>query len=254
MTILAVIAARMGSSRMPGKVLEPVHGRPMLERMIERVRHSRYVDDIVIATSTLPEDLRLVEFGQAVGVNVFRGSPDDVLGRMHGAVTAQRPQLVVELLGDNPLVHADLIDDTIDRHRAGRFEYTATVTTEYPRAPADAARFPIGIRVQVFPPDILTRCEVEATSPEYREHSTSYIAEHPDRFAIGYLEARGRWADLHRPDLTFAVNYPQNHALIAALFDRCYASDPNFSLHDVIRVWDRDESLHPLMGVPAAVR
>jgi spore coat polysaccharide biosynthesis protein SpsF len=250
MTTLAVIAARTGSSRMPGKVLQPILGKPMLERMIERVRQSRYVDDIVIATSTLQEDERLVDFARAVGVNVFRGSPDDVLGRMHGAVSEHGPDLVVELLGDNPLVHADLIDDTVDRHQEGRFGYTATVTNEYPLAPAGAAKFPIGIRVQVFPPAMLARCEAEARTPAHREHSTSFIAQHPERFGVGYLEARGRWADLHRPDLTFAVNYKENHELVAAIFERCYPEDTNFSLHAAVRAWDENPVWHPLMGTP----
>lgn len=251
MTTLAVIAARTGSSRLPGKVLYPILGKPMLERMIERVRCSRYVDDIVIATSTLPEDRQLLDFASQVGVKAFRGSPDDVLGRMHEAVSAHQPELVIELLGDNPLVHSDLIDDTVELHRAGSFDYTATATTEYPHVPAGASLFPIGIRVQVFPPPTLARCEAEATTPSYREHSTSYIANHPERFRIGYLEARGRWAECHRPALTFAVNYRQNYELIAAIFERCYPRNPNFSLQEALRVWDADPSLHGLMGAPA---
>lgn len=250
MTTLAVIAARTGSSRMPGKVLRPILGKPMLERMIERIRGSRHVTEIVIATSTNPEDQQLVDFARAVGVDVFRGSPDDVLGRIHGAVATHRPDLVVELLGDNPLVHGDLIDDTIARHREGSFGYTATVTNEYPHAPAGAAKFPIGIRVQVFPPDTLARCEADARAPAYREHSTSYIAEHPEQFRVGYLEARGRWAGLHRPDLTFAVNYKENHDLIAAIFERCYPDDSNFSLHSALRAWDQNPAWRPLMGTP----
>lgn len=220
----------------------------MIERMIERVQRSRHVTDVMIATSTNSEDDLLVDLTGRIGIGCFRGSPDDVLDRIDGAARAASADLIVELLGDNPLVHADLIDEVIDFHRSGRYDYTASVTAEYPHAGPEVRKFPVGIRVQAFPPDVLHRSAVEAMSPYHRENSTTYIYEHPDTFRLGYLEARGRWDALCRPELTFAVNVQKNVELVSRIFERCHPRDANFDLFDVVRTFDADPLLTPLMG------
>jgi len=246
----AVIAARMGSSRLPGKCLMPILGKPMLERMLERVRASRHIEDVVIATTDLPEDTAIVELAARLGVRCFRGSVDDVLGRIAAAATSSGADEVIELLGDNPLVHAGLIDDVVEFFRGGAFDYAASTTTEHPHAGPARHPFPIGIRVEVITPAILVECARTAREPRHREHTTSFIYEQPERFRLGYFEARGRWGELHRPELTFAVNYAENLALVRRIFERCYPRDANFPLSDVVRAFDADPGLRPLMGTP----
>ena len=251
MKTTALIAARMGSRRLPGKSMMSILGKPMLERMIERVRHSQSIEQIVIATTELPEDDAIESLAARIGVGCFRGSAQDVLGRINAASAAYGPELVVELLGDNPLVHAHLIDDVIVFHTNGDFDYAASVTIEYPHAGAAMKKFPIGIRVQVFTPPVLDRCAQLASEPRYREHSTSFICEHPEMFRPGYFEAKGKWRDLNRPELTFAVNYQENLNMVRRIFERCYPVNPNFPLTDVIRTFDSDPALRPLMGSPS---
>jgi spore coat polysaccharide biosynthesis protein SpsF len=251
-TTAAVIAARMGSSRLPRKCLMPVLGRPMLERMLERVRASRRLGDVVIATTELAEDDALQALAARLGVRCFRGSVHDVLGRISAAAASTGADEVVELLGDNPLVHADLIDDVVEFFRGGRFDYAASVTTEHSHADPALHRFAIGIRVEVFTPAAIAECARTAREPRHREHTTSFMYEHPDRFRVGYVEARGRWAALHRPPLSFAVNYAQNLELVHRIFERCYPIAANFTLADVIRTFDADPSLQRLMGAPPA--
>lgn len=252
MKIVALIAARTGSSRFPSKVLQPVLGRPMLERMIERIRSTRRVQEVVVATTREPSDDALAALADTLGVGCFRGQTDDVLGRLQAAAAAVRADLVIELLGDNPLVHAALIEDTLALYERQRVDYAATVTTEYPNLEPDVRCFPTGIRVQVFAAATLNCCAQSAVDPAHREHSTSYIAEHPEQFRLGFVEAVGPWAALHRPELTFAVNYPENLQLVRRIFERCYPRDPNFTLQEALRVFDADPSLAPLMGRPAA--
>lgn len=249
MKVTALIAVRTGSSRLPAKALLPVAGKPMLERLIERVGRAKAIDEIVIATTTLPADDRLEELAGRLGTGCFRGSADDVLGRMAGAVARSAPDLVVELLGDNPLIHADLIEDVVAFHRDGGFDYAVNVTHEQPHAPADAARWPIGIRVEVYTPDVIARCAAETDDPYHREHSTSYIAQHPDQFKLGYFPATGNWAALHHPGLTFAVNYRENLELIQRLFESCLPEDENFSLQVAMAAFSSRPELAPLMGV-----
>jgi spore coat polysaccharide biosynthesis protein SpsF len=248
MTIVAFIACRMGSSRLPGKSLMPVLGQPMIERMVERVRRSRRIDHIVLATSTLDEDTPIADLADALHVGCFRGSPDDVLLRMRDAVRANAPDVVVELLGDNPLVHAELIDEVIKYREEQDLEYATTATVEYPFAPHDLPKFMLGIRVQAFLPSALERCAALAREPYYRENSTAYIADHPELFRSGFIGATGRWAPLSRPTLNVAVNLPKNLELIRALFERCHPGNPDFSITDALRTFDSDPSLQVLAG------
>ena len=248
MKIVAFIAARMGSSRLPGKSLMPILGKPMLARMIERVQCSRHVDEIVFATTKLSNDDPIESFAQEIGVGCFRGPVDDVLGRINQAVAASGADLAIELLGDNPLVHADLIDDVIDFYLANEYEYCVSVTTEHPYAGKDLAKFPIGLRAEVFGPDVLDKCAQLAIEAYHRENTTSFIYRNPDIFSTGYFAAREKWGLLNRPELNFAVNYQENFDLVTHIFESCYPDDPNFSLFKVLDAFDNQPELTKLMG------
>lgn len=248
MKMTTVIACRMGSSRLPGKTTKPILGKPMIERMVERVRRSKHVTDVMLATSTAPEDDPIEALTKAIGIGCFRGSPEDVLDRIDAAAQSAGADLIVELLGDNPLVHADLIDDVITYHQRSGNDYSASVTAEYPHAGESAKKFPVGLRVQVFSPAVLHDSAVRATRQYHRENSTTFLYEHPDLYKLGYLHAEGKWAALHRPELTFAVNFPRNFELVSRIFERNYPADPNFPLSSVIRTFDADPALQPLMG------
>ncbi len=234
----AILVVRLGSSRFPGKVMSPLCGKPMLERMIERVAAAKSVRQIVLATTDLPEDDRLETWATAAGVGCVRGSSDDVLGRVCQAAQTAGADPIVELLGDNPMVHSRLIDDVVDFYRAGSYDYAASVTTEYPHAGPEFRKFPIGIRVQVMSRAALVRCEKLSTDPADREHSTRYALHHPDQFRLGYFEAKGSWQRLNRPELTFAVNYRQNLDLLERIFEPFLAQDPNFSLETAVEAYD----------------
>lgn len=250
MNAIALMAARMGSSRFPGKSLADLHGKPMLERMVERIRRARGIGRVVLATTDLTEDDHLARWAEEMGIGCFRGSASDVLGRLHGAAEAFGMDVIVEMLGDNPLVHSDLIEAALDRYAAGGLDYVATLTNEYPKAPAGLQRFPIGVRVQVFGIDTIRRCSELATAPENREHATSFIALHPEIFRTAFVEATGQFASSSRPELTFAVNHPGNLDLIRAIFARCYEMDPNFSVAAAIATYDADPRMAALMGEP----
>ncbi|MEQ8667405.1 MAG: NTP transferase domain-containing protein [Rhodospirillales bacterium] len=248
MSVTALIAARMGSSRFAGKSLADLHGKPMLSRMVERVRRAARVEGVVLATTILPEDDALQDWADAEGVQCFRGSADDVLGRLRAAAERFEMDTIVEMLGDNPLVHASMIDAALDLYEDANPDYVATVTNEYPLAAAELKRFPIGVRVQVFSIETLRRCEERAKTAENREHATSFIASHPEMFETTYVEASGPFAVLNRPELTFAVNFPENLDLIRGVFAECYASGRDFGIEQAIEAVDNDPALMALMG------
>ena len=248
MEIVALIAVRMGSSRLPGKALLHIAGEPMLARMIERVRAARLLSRIVLATTDRPEDDAIAALAVDVGVECYRGSADDVLGRLHGAAAAARADVVVELLGDNPLVHGELIDDTISFYLAHDYDYVATVTREHRHAEPALAKFPIGVRVEVLSRAALDRCESLARDAASREHATSFIHDNPALFRLGYFAATGRWAAANRPELTFAVNYREHLEMIRTIFERCHGAERLFSLQEAIRVLDASPDLALLMA------
>src|SRR3954470_10802095 len=144
--VVATIEARMTSSRLPGKVLLPVLGRPLLELMVERLRRARTIDEIVIATTEDATSDPLQELAERLGIGCFRGSEDDVLARVLGAAQAYDAELIVELTGDCPLIDPALVDHLIERHREGGADYTANVLDK---------TYPLGFAVQVFPTRVL---------------------------------------------------------------------------------------------------
>jgi len=238
----------MGSGRLPGKSLMDVEGAPMLSRLVERVSKARSLDRIVIATTTLPEDDPLESLSEGLSVGCFRGSSEDVLDRVKSAAMADGASRIVTILGDNPLVHADLIDDTIAVFDEGNFDYAASVTTEYPSAGPDIQKFPIGVRVQVFPLEALERADALTREHGFRGDATEFIWSNPDLFRLGFLEATEEWAPVAAPTLHFAVNYAKNLELLRELFRELYPGDRDFSLHAVIDVVLRRKELLGLMG------
>ncbi|MEM1347100.1 MAG: NTP transferase domain-containing protein [Myxococcota bacterium] len=243
MTRMAVIPVRMDSSRLPGKALRPILGEPMLGRLIERVRRSEALDDVLIATTTLPSDDALEALADELGVRCFRGDPEDVLGRIHSAVEAHDVHQVVELMGDSPLVHSALIEDTITLYERGSFDYVTSRTATVHIGPGRPTHgFPVGLWVQVFDAEFLARCHAEASDPFFREHSTSFMFKHPNRWSIGYFDPKGSWSPLDRPELFWAVNTAEQFAQITAIFEACYPDDSNFHPERALERIPRDEA------------
>jgi len=249
MRIGALIIARLNSTRLPGKNMMPILGRPMIELMAERVSAGRLIDKIIIATSNDASDDPLEALANRLGTGCYRGSLENVMERICGAVSAYDVDTVVELLGDNPLVHCDLIHDCIRFFIDGRYDYAATVTKEYPVPSAKFGLFSVGVRVQVYSREAARGW---ASYPEYvknsAKHPCAYIYEHPNRFNVGYFEARGKWEFMNKPDLTFAVNYRKNFDLVQRIFENNYPKDRNFSLRKVYEQLEQDRGLYDLMG------
>ena len=229
-----IVAARMGSSRFPGKTLADLYGKPMLQMQVERIKHARFVEKVVLATTDSVEDDILEAWCDKNSVNCFRGSCNDVLERIHGAAHFFEATSIIEILGDNPLVHSSMIDACAELFLSKRVDYAATVTNEYPLAGNALARFPIGVRVQVMSLGALDRVNELAIEPRHREHATSFIAENPDLFSIAYLEASGVFATCHCPEMFFAVNTPQQLNEIRRIFTTLYPNNQNFSVGDAI--------------------
>ena len=248
MPVGAFIIARLNSSRLTEKHMRRIMGKPMIEMMVERVRAAKTVDNIVITTSNLSSDDQLEELSKKFGIYCYRGSLENIMDRIVNAAKTYECDTVVELLGDNPLVHSELIDEVVNYYFKNKYDYVATATNEYPIS-GKKYLFPVGIRVQVYS---VNAAEQYIKYPEYinneNKHPCSYIFEHPESFNIGYLEAKDKWCFLNHPNLNFAVNYQENFEMVRQIFENCYFENSNFSMNDIMQTVDLNQDLKLLMG------
>jgi len=249
MAIGAFLIARLSSSRLPQKNVMPIMGKPMIQHLAERVARAGCIDKVIITTSDDPSDDPLEAVAQDIGVKCFRGPLDNIMERIVGAAQAHQCSTVVEVLGDNPLVHCDLIDHVVGFYLDGGHDYAANVSRDYAVSETEMKLFSIGVRVQAYS---RAAAEQHMAYGDYmaneERHPCAYIFDHPDVFKVGYAEATGRWAFMNRPELTWAVNYPKNFDLIRMIFEAQYPADINFPLETVYRQLEQQPELALLMG------
>lgn len=220
MSTVAVIQARMGSTRLPGKVLEDVAGEPMLARVVERARGARTLDRVVVATTTAPADDAVAAFCAERGYDIFRGSEDDVLERYHGAAVAFGARTVVRLTADCPLLDPGVIDEVVSVYHAGGYDYVANILE---------CTFPDGLDTEVFSREALGRARGEARLRSEREHVTPYIRNHPELFRHRNVRGDEDWSALR-----WTVDEPRDLAFVRAVYERM--RDREFTWRDVLEL------------------
>jgi spore coat polysaccharide biosynthesis protein SpsF len=224
---VATVEARMTSSRLPGKVLLPAAGKPMLQILLERLAAVPRLDAIVVATTVNAADDPIADLGAALGVQVFRGSEDDVLGRVCGALDAAAADVCVEITGDCPLIDPAIVGEALD-------EYLRTRDTHWYVSNSDPHRaVPAGLDVQVFGADLLHRLERATTDPADREH-VSYGFYRPDagdrwrpRF-IGHAAARGG------ERMLVTLDHREDYELIQTVYEDLSRTSPLFGAAAII--------------------
>jgi spore coat polysaccharide biosynthesis protein SpsF len=210
----------MSSSRLPGKVLKPLAGAPMILRQIERVRRATRIDRLVVATSDRTSDDPLVAALHEARVEVFRGPLDDVLARFLGALDAHPADHVVRLTADCPLADPDVIDATIARHLQAGADYTANRVA--------SAGYPKGQDVEVITAEALRRAGAEAVTPEDHEHVTWGVWNHPERYRIERLAP-----PVDEGDVRWTVDRPDDLEFVRAVYEALYPQNPTFSSDEV---------------------
>lgn len=181
MNTIAIIQARMGSTRLPGKMMIDLVGKPVVAHVIERVRQSKLLSDVVLATTTDPSDDILATWAEKNNISCFRGSVTDVLDRYYQAAREYRADCVVRVTGDCPLADTSVIDAVIEKYVNDGVDYTSNV---------HPPTFPDGLDIEVFSFAALERAWQEAKLPSEREHVTPYIWKHPELFVITNHELR----------------------------------------------------------------
>jgi len=230
--IAAIIQARVNSTRLPRKVLLRADGKTFLEHMIARVKRSKTVERIIVAATTRREDRRIARIAERCGVRVFCGSESDVLDRYYQAARAHGVDIVVRLTGDCPVLDSAVIDTVVRRfvRNRRRFDYVSNV---------HPPTFPDGMDVEVFSFAALERAWREAERPSEREHVTSYIASHPNRFRSGNVARR---SDLSA--LRLCLDEPADAVFLRRLIREFRATHRGtFGLPEILKLRKRQPAL-----------
>jgi spore coat polysaccharide biosynthesis protein SpsF len=228
---VVIVQARMASTRLPGKVLKEVLGKPLLEYQIERLRMVKSADQIVVATTLNDEDGAILQYCERLSLPCFRGAEQDVLSRYHAAATAFNADAVVRVTSDCPIIDPDIVERVLRYYHenATKFDYVSNcLTRTYPR----------GMDTEVFPFRILEEAFFEATEPADREHVTPFICRQKQRFRLANV-AYHKDLSCHR----WTVDTGEDLALIQRIIESLYLRIPAFRMEDVLDLFDRDASL-----------
>ena len=223
----AILQGRIGSTRLPGKVLLPLVGKPVMQHVYERVHHCRNIDRIIVATTTERQDDCIVDLFDGLGVPVFRGSEADPLDRYYQAATYHGVPHIVRIMADCPLVDPKVVDEVVEMYFDGGYDFCYL-----------GGEFPTGLDVTVFSYSALERCWRETRRQSEREHITFYMTNNPELFSIGVLEKfigllHHRWVMDHEAD----------YKLIVEIYKALYEPGKVFGASDVLRLLEERPQL-----------
>lgn len=220
MKVVAIVQSRMGSTRLPGKVLREVNGQPLIEILLHRLSKAKQIDQIVLATSINSENDKLTGVVNNLGYEVFRGNEQDVLDRYYHSAIKYRADIVVRVTGDCPLIDPELVDSIINRYKSTGVDYVSNISPP---------TYPDGLDVEVFSFPALEIASQEATTKQEREHVTPYIRE-SGKFRTGNVanekdHSGERWT----------VDELEDYKVICSIFDH-FAPRIDFTWSEVLQL------------------
>lgn len=230
--ITAIVQARRGSTRFPGKVLSDVEGVPLLRRVLDRVRAARTIQRTVVATSRQPENNVLESRCERWDIPCYRGPENDVLSRYRGAAIEREAPTVVRITGDCPLVDPTVIDRVVRRFASGSFDYVSNVE---PRT------YPDGLDVEVFSRTLLKTLDERVESPEEREHVTLHVRRNLDRFRVANIEA-----DNDRSDHRWTVDWPEDLDFVRRVYS--HLDDPLAGMKQILDLLSNQPQMARING------
>ncbi len=222
----------MGSSRLPGKTMADLAGRPSLRHIIDRLKAVPSLEGIVVATTIDPRDAPIRGCAEEAGVPSYSGSTEDVLGRTLGAAESVGAATIVQVTADCPLVEPSLVEEALAVYREEQPDYVSTVL--------DGETFPIGLDVEVFSTALLKEIDAATSDPYDREHVSTFIYRQPDRYRLRKIEAEGA---RRRPDLRLTLDTEDDLEVIRTVYEALWPENPTFSIDDAIEFLDRHPEL-----------
>lgn len=240
---VAIIQARTGSTRLPGKVMYPLDGKPELEHVVTRTAHADSVDEVVVATSTEPRDDVIAQHAPIFGANVIRGNESNVLSRFERAVEEYDPDIVLRITGDCPLIDPATIDTVVAHVDFGKADYASNVLLR---------TFPRGLDVEVFTVESFETVISVASTQAEREHVTQYYRDNPEEFDIVNVTSDQVFDEekyVERTDLRLTLDEANDYRLLKHIYDEIEYDDI-LPIRDAIDIVDAED----LMELNESVR
>lgn len=233
--IVSVIQARMGSTRLPGKILLEVDGIPLLKYMIDRVSLSKLINKIVVATTLSGNDDAVVDFCEKNSILYYRGSENDVLDRYYQAAKIFNPEVVVRLTADCPLIDPEIIDNTINLFYRTKADYAANTV------PPEIKKYPDGSDVEVFSFQALERAWNEATDIKDREHVTFYFWKKNLNFKTVLLDNEFDWGKYR-----ITIDYPEDFEVISFIIKQLNQKNLVGTMNEIIDLLQKNPDIEKM--------
>lgn len=221
--VITVVQARLGSSRLPVKVLMPIIGKTVLEHQLERMSHSSHCGEIIVATSDKSADDPIEKLCHELGYTIFRGSELDLLDRHYHCAVEHQADIVAKIPSDCPLIDYRIIDEVFQRFAESDYDFVSNL---------HPASYPDGNDCEVFTFQALERSFHNAKKDYEREHTTPYMWENPAIFALGNVQ----WHEALDLSMShrFTIDYIEDFQFISRVFEELYPMNPTFSVYDIL--------------------
>ena len=221
--ITAIIQARMGSTRLPKKVLSDIVGKPMLWHVIDRVKKSKLIDEIILATTTNKDDIEIVSFAKDNNILFFQGSEENVLDRYYQTAIKHDAKDIVRITADDPLKDPEIIDKVIKTYLENDADYVSNTIEP---------TFPLGLDVEVFSFSALDKAWKKAVEKFEKEHVTPYIYTNPDKFKLINVKNEGENLYHHR----WTVDTKEDLEFTRKIFNKLYEEGKIFLMKDILEL------------------
>ncbi len=238
--IVAIVQARMGSTRLPGKVLKPIMGKPMLWYLVKRLERTAYVDKVVVATSEEKNNDVIRDFCKQYSIDCFSGSENDVLDRFYKAAKQCGADVVIRITGDCPLLDPGLIGGMLKEFVAGnKYEYYSVAcgagasTEEF-----NGHRYPDGLDAEIFKFSLLETAWNEAKDQLEREHVTPFIWRRSERFVLGSKQSANDYSLMR-----WTVDNQADFEVVEEIYNNLYPNMPDFGLEDILKFFNANSKL-----------
>lgn len=230
--IIAIIQARVGSKRFPNKVMKYLEDKTVLEHVVNRVKKSRYIDEVFVATTIDKKDLAILQLCSAKHMRVFCGAEEDVLDRFYQLAKLLHPNHIVRITSDCPVIDPKIIDLIIETHLKLNSDYTSNTIID---------SYPDGLDTEVFSFSVLEKCWKEAKLISEREHVTPYIKKHPKLFLLHSIVS-----DINYADKRWTIDTESDYEFLKSIFKILYKKNHLFGMNEILQLLEKSPSLEKI--------
>ena len=230
--IIAIIQARLGSTRLPNKVMKYLGDKTVLEHVVSRVKQSKYIDEVFVATTIDRNNLPIIHLCSSQNIRVFFGSEEDVLDRFYQLAKLICPEHIVRITADCPLIDPEIIDLIIKTHLGSNCDYTSNTIED---------SYPDGLDTEIFTFSSLTKAWQEAKLLSEREHVTPYMKKHPELFSLNSIVSKINYANKR-----WTLDTDQDFEFLKSIFENLYYSNNFFGMNDIINLINEQPSLEKI--------